>query len=321
MTKGGKAGFGPPFLAMNIKELREAVAKARRNAVRKRRRIEKSGNYVALESSKYYPVRPPKVHEKYNRRQLEVYLSKLQEFNSPKTQFVPDHENKPVPIGKWRKYKGVEAEYNRRVEEFSTKFDDKVKLKRGEVPPSHIHRMANPDHMAGNSSSNGAKRRYSRKSYQIRGEEKLDKLTKRLQDELSDKRFRKELGQNWTVVRDILYRYADDNGDDLIALFESLSAEQFEYFWHFSPAHVHELFLWYETVKAIDEGRDDLHDAYFELYESARENVADFMREVKNKVGGSKPARVNRWGYMQPSNSNKQKKNSKRIVRRRGSRK
>ena len=115
MTKGGKAGFGPPFLAMNIKELREAVAKARRNAVRKRRRIEKSGNYVALESSKYYPVRPPKVHEKYNRRQLEVYLSNLQEFNSPKTQFVPDHENKPVPIGKWRKYKVVEAEYNRRV--------------------------------------------------------------------------------------------------------------------------------------------------------------------------------------------------------------
>ena len=286
---------------MDIHELREAVSRARRNAIRKKRRIEKSDNYVKLEGSKYYPVRPPHAHDKYTRRQLEVYLSNLQEFISIRTQFVPDHKNNPIPKKKWQQYKKQEAVYNQRVEEFSTKFDNKVKLRHDEVEPSHIYRMSNPDHMAGNSARNGAKRRYIRKSRQIMGEEKLSKLTKKLADELSDKRLRKEMGSNWTVVRDILYRYADDTGDELVELFKSLSAEQFEYFWYFSPEHVHEFFLWYETIKAMDEGRDDLHASYYELYESARENVVEFMKEVKQKVQGGKPARVNRWGYMQPS--------------------
>ena len=297
---------------MELSELRAAVTRARRNAVRKKRRIEKGDNYVRLDGSKYYPVRPPKIHEKYNRKQLEVYLSNLQEFNSPRTQFVPDHENNPIPMSKWRSYKAAEDAYNDRVDSFSVKFDDKVRLKRTEVKPSQIHRMANPDHMAGNASSNGAKRKYVRQPHQIRGEQKLDKLTKRLQDELTDKRFRKELGTNWLTVRDILYRYADDNGDDIVDLFMSLSAEQFEYFWHFSPAHVHEFFLWYETVKALDEGRDDLHDAYYDLYEAARQNVVDFIKEVKTKVQGDRPARVNRWGYMQPSNAGRRKTASKK---------
>lgn len=287
---------------MELAELREVVSRARKNALKKRRRLQSPGDdYIQIEGTKYDPIRPPNVHNKYNRKQLLFYLSKLEEFNSRKTKFVPGARHIPIPSHKWEAYKKIETSYNEKVEQFAYKFDSVVKPGVGYYPPSTTFKISHPDHMAGNSPINGSKRKYKRKSTQIMGEDKLNRLSRNLMKAFDDKAMRKEMGTNYLTVRDILYRYADDVGDNLVELFESLTAEQFEYFWYFAPQEVNEFFLWYESIKVLDSDKEEAHPIYESLYDSSRKNVANFFKDVKNKVKGGKPARVNKWGYMQPS--------------------
>lgn len=297
----------------SLATLREAVKRARSNALRKRRRFQTPGDgYIQIEGTKYDPIRPPHVHDKYNRKQLISYLEELKNFNSRKTQFVPDAYHKPIPKEKWERYKKVEAAYNSKVEAFAHKFDKIVKPHAGGATPSMMYKIANPDHMAGNSPVNGAKRKLMRKPRQIMSEAKLDKLTRNLLKSFDDKNVRKELGSAYLTVRDILYRYADENGDNFVDLFKNLSAEQFEYFWYFSPNEVNEFFLWYESIKALDRDGDEAHPAYMSLHDSARQNVVDFFEDVQKKIKGVKPARVNKWGYLQPSIPRTRQKGAKK---------
>ena len=286
----------------SLTELRAAVKRARSNALRKRRRFQTPGDgYVQIEGTKYDPIRPFGVHDKYNRKQLNVYLQQLENFNSRKTQFVPDAYHKPIPKEKWDHYKKVEAAYNSKVEAFAHKFDKIVKPGVGGATPSMMYKIANPDHMAGNSPVNGAKRKLMRKPKQIMGEAKLDRLTRNLLKSFDDKNVRKELGSAYLTVRDIIYKYADDNGDNFVDLFNALSAEQFEFFWYYSPNEINEFFLWYESIKALDRDGDEAHPAYISLHDSARQNVVDFLEDIQKRMKGAKPASVNKWGYMQPS--------------------
>lgn len=286
----------------SLAELRAAVKRARSNAMRKRRRFQTPGDgYVQIKGTKYDPIRPFGVHDKYNRKQLNVYLQELENFNSRKTQFVPDAYHHPIPKEKWGHYKKVEAAYNSKVEDFAHKFDKIVKPKAGGPLPSTMYKIANPDHMAGNSPVNGGKRKLLRKSKQIMSEAKLDKLTRNLLKSFDDKNVRKELGTAYLTVRDIIYKYADENGDNFVDLFNALSAEQFEFFWYHSPNEINEFFLWYESINALDRDGDEAHPVYMSLHDSARQNVVDFLKDVQNRVKSTKPARVNKWGYMQPS--------------------
>lgn len=285
----------------SIADLREAVNKARKNALKKRRRFQTPGNgYVQIEGTKYDPIRPPHVHDKYNRIQLNYYLGQLQKFNSRKTQYVPDAKHQPIPLEKWNKYKKVEAQYNAKVEEFAHRFDSKAVLSRGELPPSASYKIANPDRMSGNSPVNGSKRKMIRKSSQIMSEKKLDRLTRNLMKSFDDKKMRKELGIYHKVARQIIEEYSGDS--EMLKKFDSLTAEQFDYFWHHAPAEANEFFLWYESAKAIERDGEDVHPAYLTLEESAQQNVSKFLDKVKKKLPGTgKPARVNKFGYMQPS--------------------
>jgi hypothetical protein len=285
----------------SIAELRQAVNKARRNALRKRRRFQTPGNdYVQIEGTKYDPIRPPHAHDKYTRAQLTHYLGKLQTFNARKTQFVPDAKHQPIPLEKWNKYKKVESAYNAKVEEFSKRFDSKARLSRGELPPSASYKIANPDHMSGNSPVNGSKRKLKRKPSQIMSEQKLDRLTRNLMKSFDDKNMRRELGTAYNTAKKIIEDFSSD--PELMGKFMKLTAEQFDYFWHNAPAEVNEFFLWYESAKAIERDGEDVHPAYLSLEESAQKNVSNFLDKVQKKIPDTgKPARVNKFGYMQPS--------------------
>lgn len=170
-------------------ELRNEIAKLRRAATKKISRLKQVKN-VVTSGSKVDPRRDPAVHKKYNNEQLENYKNMLQGFVSRKTQYVPDSQHRPIHADKFKEYKQLETEYNARVDQHFSKFQDYV------LPSSEtiLERMAKmtPDHKrAWNPPVNSPFRATVRQSKAMASDKALETLIDKMNERLTPDYFDK----------------------------------------------------------------------------------------------------------------------------------
>lgn len=98
----------------NLENLRNQVRKRHRDVTRKLSRMNRA-NAWDLTGTEIDPRRELGKLKKYNSKQAEAYLNKLDNFMSRDTQFVPDTRNRPVPKSTFDEYKTPERKYNAKV--------------------------------------------------------------------------------------------------------------------------------------------------------------------------------------------------------------
>lgn len=95
---------------MDIHEIRAEVARRKKAADAKISRLRKKG--VQLTGSEFDVRRDPARVARYNSRQLQSYLGKLNEFTSRSKQFVAGSEGVPIPAHVYNHAQRVAKEYN-----------------------------------------------------------------------------------------------------------------------------------------------------------------------------------------------------------------
>ncbi len=93
-----------------IQEKRALVAQRHRAATRKVSRLKAKG--VEVSGTKVDPRRNLSNVKRYTEKQLDSYLSELNNFTSRKTTFAPGVKGKPLEGSLWNQYLGVQKAYN-----------------------------------------------------------------------------------------------------------------------------------------------------------------------------------------------------------------
>lgn len=96
----------------NLDRLRLDVRKRRGQVTAKENRIRRTTG-VDIRDTDQDPRRPTKVVERYNTKQLNVYLGELNAFMSRGVGFVAGIDNTPIAKADWIAYKKIETIYNR----------------------------------------------------------------------------------------------------------------------------------------------------------------------------------------------------------------
>ena len=228
-----------------LQELRKLVRARHRAATKKISRMNRVVG-VEVSGSKDDPRRNLKFVDKYTRAQLNKYLKQLDTFVDRKTQFVPDARRRPIPIAKWKEYKKVEADYNKKVK---AQFDKVKHIKlpnqmtieaRNAMTNVAVPQMLNP--------STNIKRSINRKSLSVSGERQLDILMMELKRRMTPQQRAKEAKRNRKIVIDMLHFMDDEESANRIA---KLSTEQFEMLFDYSADFMNALSLFYENSKKL----------------------------------------------------------------------
>ena len=94
----------------DVNDFRKAVARKRASVTSKISRFRKSG--IELAGTEHDPRRDTERTKRYNSRQLQSYLGKLNEFMSRGTQFHTGSQGGIITKKAWDNYKRIESEYN-----------------------------------------------------------------------------------------------------------------------------------------------------------------------------------------------------------------
>jgi hypothetical protein len=94
-----------------LAQLREQAAKRQKDVSRKIARHEKAG--VKLIGSVHDPRGDMARVARYNQRQLEAHINRLDEFMNRRTQFVPGVKGTPISKQVWTNYQRAEAKRNK----------------------------------------------------------------------------------------------------------------------------------------------------------------------------------------------------------------
>ena len=94
---------------MNINELRAEVLRRQKSANAKIARLERKG--VAISGTVHDVRRSTGNVKRYNSRQLNTYLSELNDFMRRPNQFVAGNEGVPIRAGVWKNFEKIQNEY------------------------------------------------------------------------------------------------------------------------------------------------------------------------------------------------------------------
>ena len=240
-----------------------AIAKAKhKRASAKVSRIRNSANPVEIAGSKYDPRREISKIDRYNSRQLSVYIKKLETFNSRTTQFVGDSKYRPIPKSKWDVYKKAEAEMNKRKEQAFNA------IKHLRMPPVDKHtpgttieefeKRTRPVNMSMlNPAVNNAYHQVNRRSRSVPSEKALRKLIRNVKQSYTTRDIRRRVSEGKDVAR----RMLDIVGDsDLRDALDNLTDKQFNTLWTYSGKFAANLSLQYELAKHQLTDKDSLEN-------------------------------------------------------------
>lgn len=102
-----------------VAALRSVALKAAGNAASKVRRLEKQG--ITIAGTVHDPRRAVENVKRYNRKQLDTYISELQEFTKRSTKFVKGSQGAPIPLLEYSLYKAQESIYNEVSKRFAAR--------------------------------------------------------------------------------------------------------------------------------------------------------------------------------------------------------
>lgn len=104
----------------SIQELRELAMRRHRAAGSKVSRLRKQG----VDPLSVDPRRNAANVKRYNRKQLESYISKLDSFNDRSNQFVRGRRGEPIPKATFERYQRAERAHNIKVSKYVAEFGD-----------------------------------------------------------------------------------------------------------------------------------------------------------------------------------------------------
>lgn len=263
--------------------LRALAKRQTRNATDKIRRIKQSEHGALVAGSDHDPRREFSKINKYNSRQLNAYIAKLQRFNSRATQFVGDAKGRPIPSKKWERYKTQEQAMNaRKSEEF-----DKVKNMRlpngmtiaeyDAMTTPAVPQMANP-------ATNSPYAKTNRRPRAVASEKALAKLTKDSAKKWTSRDLKERTAKGRVTANTLLQTI---NDQELIGRLNNLTDSQFNILWNYSKEFTHNLSLLYELIqKRMREG-DNLEDGYvsaleYSAYDEMR-SLVDWAEQLPRK--------------------------------------
>lgn len=112
-----------------INDLRKSVYQAQRRAASKKKRLYDE-NRAIVDGTAYDPVKPGKWVAHANSSALKAQLKRLNSFNSRKTQFYGDAENKPIKGETWNHLKTEVNRFNKIRSEYYNSISD-IKMPSG----------------------------------------------------------------------------------------------------------------------------------------------------------------------------------------------
>lgn len=242
----------------DLDDLRAEVQRRQRAANAKVARLRRKG--VILSDTKYDVRREPSNIQRYNARQLESYLGKLNEFTHRSNAFVPGVEGTPIRRSAWNAYARTEREYNKKAEGHYSQVKDTF------VPQAGM-KIAEFD--AGvRSNRPGAKGGVSRplepqrrQSFEIMDEKKLAKLRTALEKKTRKEFVPAELKKQRRQMMNAVSEFGDR---ELTKLAKTLTDEQLDTLWNYTDAP-RDLFAGYHYMKLLaankaDEGQANVHE-------------------------------------------------------------
>lgn len=230
-----------------IESLRRQVERARQNSNRKVQRLRREKGVRIGLAPEVDPRRAKGVESRYNRAQLQSYLSELKGFNSRSRQFVAGDSG--VPIRKEVAYQLEQAQkaFNLSRERMGTSIESVEIPGRGGITYGDVNRRRRNE-IAGP---------LTRSEYQtkrMKSEQAVIKATESLRSRIGPGAARRETAR----AREVLDSMALNIGDAgaLREKFSGMSDKQILAFWS-NPAHINSLSLMIESDQAYEGWYDD----------------------------------------------------------------
>lgn len=213
-----------------LRALRQEVRRLQRNTARKIARNTSKG--VRLGGSEFDPRVPLERVDRYTRTQLGALVQRLEGFNARGNQYVPGARGVPIPAAEWKRYKDVEARYNKGIE-LTRQSIGGVTVGSQTMTIGERFEVMIPK--TGPSMGGGSSRFHplSRSSRGVPKRDKIPELIKDLENRMRPEyqsEQEKRLRQNF----DKLLKYSDR--DDLRKLADKLSGGEFAFIFNFTPA-------------------------------------------------------------------------------------
>ena len=258
--------------------LRAEAAKAHRNASKKisRNRVKRGAE---IGGSEFDPRKPMSNIKRYNRKQLDAYIRKLNDFNSRKTQFVPDSKYRPMPADKWRQYKSVEKDMNTQMQKRFASFADRV-LPNGMTVAQRLAMTETIHPQMHNPASDAGVREIDRRSKSIRSLQALNKLiidTKRRGTPKDRERIEKA---NRKSVNSMLDAIGNDDWRKRIA---KLSSGQFDILWNASGDFANAMSMYYEITQKLLSGADAATRWMESVSKNAVSDIEEFLKWIESQ--------------------------------------
>lgn len=211
----------------NLNELRNEVRHAHRLATKKVSRLRSKG--VEIGFSDLDPRRDLSRIKRYTEKQLRAYMSELETFRSRKVSYVATARGTPISGSKWREYKRLEREFNKRAERAYSRLSDTFL-------PSHGMTIGQRDElMRSDLPFAGGERRpfdpIERSVRWIASEKALDKLIKDMRNKVSPEYEQKTV----SAQRRVSMKMSRDTGSrEIRNALRGLSDDQFSVLWNYT---------------------------------------------------------------------------------------
>lgn len=255
---------------MDINELRAEVRKRQQAANAKARRLRAKG--VEIEGTQFDPRRNAAPINRYTKRQLNDYLSKLNEFTSRSNQFVPLSGGSFVPAREWRKYRTAERRYNQIANREYGKVAD-LKLPLTGMTVSERDATMRPTNRKIRRAAGEAVRRIYEpvniRPENVEGPEALRKLTQQRQRQISRPYKAEETERQRREMRAMLDRIGES---DMMKEAEKLTDEQFSTLWNYGTFAT-DLSRDYERIQLLATGGASAQQD--RVHEDARQDILE----------------------------------------------
>lgn len=264
-----------------IDSLREQVLVAHKLAARKVQRNESKG--VKLAGSKYDPRRDTSKLQRYNKPQLESYLSQLNTFRDRSTQFVPDMRGNPVSGAEWREYKQLEGKLNAQRARRFKQFKDIVSYTTNGKPVTLAQELAvrTPDHpTSGNPATKNPNIKTKRTPRGITSKRSLDRMKKEVAGRLGKSGVDKELKDARKQFRQMMKPIGDKKFTKDVL---ELNDKQFTALW-FYKGFADALALGYDNAQKMAGAKKK--SWYKQVFDDQLSEARDLLVWAKHEVLG-----------------------------------
>jgi len=216
-----------------INAKRSQARQRHRAATHKISRLKSKGD-VSISGTQYDPRVAPEKLKRYNSRQLDSYIAKLDAFVSRETQFVPGAKGRPMPVaGKygWGRVAKLQHQLNKDKAAHLAKIANIFLPSAGMTIGERVE-MSTPKHPVTSPPASYAPHiPYTRTSKGVPNEKQLKKLAKELESKQGGKYFEQKYKSQMTAARKMIKGISNKA---LAKDFRSLNPEEFSLLWNYT---------------------------------------------------------------------------------------